>query len=216
MDPAFLISVTPWQASGAASGSGAADPFAAAAARAPVAAALRHWPSVAARVRGHASQGLGVVLVDSVPPGAMLALLAALCRGDDWAIGIHLDAPLDPRMAALRIATAAKRSPWGVAVRVERGQVAFRTGAYARTASLDATLAMHVTLLRQRSMACWQALDAVAEHGTATAAAAALGCSQQAISAHLRRSNHRATARTALIVELLLGVPSATAVAAAA
>lgn len=156
------------------------------------------------------------MLVDSVPVGAMLALLSALCRGDDWAIGIHLDAPLDPRMASLRIASAAKRSPWGVSVRVERGQVAFRTGDFARTASLDATLAMHATLLRQRSPACWRALDAVAEHGTATAAAAALGCSQQSISAHLKRSNHLATARTALAIETLLAAPSSHSLVTAA
>lgn len=170
-------------------------------------AALQRWPHVAARVRGHASGGMGVAIVDGVLPTALVAILSAVCRGDDWAVGIHLDPPPDPRMAALRIAEQATRSPWGVAVRVERGTGAFRTGDAARTASLDATLAMHTTLLRQRSEACWRALDAIAEHGTATAAAAALGCSQQAVSAHLARANHLATARTALAVETILAAP---------
>lgn len=163
---------------------------------------LSPWPDAQARVRGHAGgqrhdrSTLTLVLADTLPSQAMLALVQMACRGDDFAVGIHLDPPPDPRLASIATARASRSTPWGAAVR--------STPATETAAALDAALSMYATLLRQRSPLCWRALDALASHGTATAAAAALGCSQQAVSAHLKRSNAAATDRIALVVQQLL------------
>lgn len=164
--------------------------------RARVERALQPWPGVAARLRGHASDGLPVLYADLLPVAAVLAVLRVVCRGDDWVVGIYRRPPAEPRLVAMHQARAAQRAPYGVAVRIDPLDPATR--------ALDAALAMFVALLRQRSEGCWRALDAVASHRTATAAARELGCSQQAVSAHLLRSNRAATDRIALVVQQIL------------
>ncbi len=153
---------------------------------------LRRWPVDRPRISRH----LDLLLVDALPTPAMLAVLAAAMRGEGWACGVFLRPPCDPRLAATRVIEDARRSPWGVAVR--------RDPADRASVTVNAALAPHVTLLRQRSAAVWAALDAVAVHRTATAAARELDCSQQTVSRHLARANCAAVAQTRLVVEALL------------
>ena len=155
--------------------------------------ALRPWPTDRRRQQGNVG---GLVLLDFLTPAAVLAVFDAALRADAWAAGLILRPASDPRMEAGYVAKHAKRSPWGVAVRTDRRDQTAR--------QVDAALAAHATLLRQRTPATWRALDAVAEHRTATAAANALGCSQQAVSAHLARSNRIATSQTRVVIEALL------------
>lgn len=195
MDSTFLVTVSPRRA----------DPFFdPIATRSRMADALARWPGLARRVRANNSQDVVALYVGMVPPAAMVALVTAMCRGEEFAVGVHLTAPAAPQFAALRIAAEAQRSQHGLAVRIDRGQAAFRSGEHAVTVALSTSMTMYAALLRGRSPRCWIALDAVAEHRTATAAAAALGCSQQAVSAHLKRSNHTATARILVVVETIL------------
>lgn len=179
MEASLLVALSPWKAW---------EPFP----HDRVDAALARWPTDRPRQWGHTN----MVLIDFLPPAALLAILDATLRGDAWAAGVFLRPPLDPRFDAIRVVEQAKRSRVGVAVRVDRKDPAVR--------QVGALLGLHATLLRQRSPATWRALDAKAKCGTASAAAEALGCSQQAVSAHLRRSNRGATSQTRIVLEALL------------
>lgn len=142
------------------------------------------------------SGSFGIYLIDLLTPLALLDVIGAAARGNEWAIGVILQPPRDPRFAATRLIPEMRRSPWGAAVHQDRHDPA--------ASPIHAALAPHVTLLRQRSPANWRALDARASHRTATAAAQELGCSQQTMSRHLDRSNRLATANTARVIEALL------------
>lgn len=179
MDASLLVALSPWKVW---------EPFP----RERVDAALARWPIDRPREWGHTN----MVLIDFLTPAALMAVLTATLRGEAWAAGIFLRPPLDPRFDAIRVVEQAKRSRWGVAVRVDRKDPAAR--------QVDALLGLHATLLRQRSPAMWRALDAKARHGTASAAAGALGCSQQAVSKHLRQSSRAATSQTRVVLEALL------------
>lgn len=148
-----------------------------------------------ARVGRHQS----MLLVDLLTPRAVLAMLDLAARGDAWAFALCLKVPSDPRFSLTRVIEQARRSPVGLAVRRDRTDPA--------VAPVDAALSTHLALLRARRPAAWRAIDATRAHGTATAAAAHLGCSQQAVSRQLARSHLRITNQTATVLTALLDAP---------
>lgn len=193
----MLVVLAPWRAGkAAATGARAADTCTRAQTDESLdevlARVLARWPVD----RPRRSRHCGLLLVDALPVPALFAVLSAVLRGQDWACGVFLRPPADPRFAATRLIQEARRSPWGVAVRRDPTDPAVR--------NVHAALGPYATLLRQRSPAVWTAVDAVARHGTATAAAAELGCAQQTISRHLAKANLVATGQTRVVVEALL------------
>jgi hypothetical protein len=179
--PTFLVAFGPWN--------GRPDRFA-------LTDALRSVTATSVGVPPRFHHHDREVFVDLLNLPGLLAALQVGCRGSDWACAVFLLPTPNPTSAGLRVLRQARRVPWGVKVRRDHRDP--------RVDAVQATLGLHVTTLRQRTERQWAAIDAVRRCGSATAAAAELGCSVQAVSKHVRLSHLRATFGTGTILHTLL------------
>lgn len=149
-------------------------------------------PELAALVKPRRKGFEGGVMLDRLSPNGLIAAIDIGARGNHWAIAICARPTTSVVPLMRRTAIEAKRRPWGAAVR--------RDHLHPIVPTLDTVINLHVAVLRSRRPTAWRAIDAVRQHGTATLAAKALGCSTQAITRQLRESNAKATGETARLI----------------
>jgi hypothetical protein len=112
----------------------------------------------------------------------VMAVLDLVARTDDLIAALWLDLP---RRVELELSHALKRARGA-----PNGFALIAPGRRARaTIAIEALLELHMASLRTRTPAQRAALGAQASHPTLTEAAASLGCSRQAVSQAIVRSN---------------------------
>lgn len=134
----------------------------------------------------------GGLLVRRLSPAGLMACLDIGLRGQEWLAAVCLRDPVMPRRTVPPVLRRARRLPTGLAVRVDHRDAA--------VPHATAVLQLHAAVLRSRRPAAWRVIDAVTAHGSATAAAAALGVSVQAVSKQVRAGQVHATRHTAAVI----------------
>lgn len=145
---------------------------------------------------------VGLVLLPGLTPSALLQVVGIVGADPDLVAAVWFVPPTQERFSAARCIGRAREA---------------RNGLFVGLWPLDGTadgpavvLALHMTVLRARTEVQRRAVRAIAQHGTVSAAAKALGSSHQALSGARARANAHLTSATVLaLAPLIAAIPGA-------